>query len=64
MLPRILPMALVVLVCACGPGAERLPLDDLVLRDSTYLAPVTLEPYTGRVFRLFEDEPDRLQLDE
>ncbi len=44
-----------------GPRAA--DLDDLVLRDSTYLVAETLEPFTGRVVRHFASEPDRVQLE-
>ena len=43
---------------ACTPTPNR-ALADLVLQDSVYLVPETLEPYTGDVF---PDEPDKLQL--
>ena len=63
LLRRHLVLAALALVAACSaPGAER-NLDELVLSDSTYLDPATLEPYSGRVVRMFRDEPDRRQLE-
>ncbi len=59
-LPRIL--ALLVVLAACSGGARTVALDSLVLQDSLYLDPVTLEPFTGVVERYFEDDPGRLQL--
>ena len=37
-------------------------LNELVVRDSTYLEPETLQPFTGQVVRVFEDDPDQIQL--
>jgi hypothetical protein len=34
-----------------------------VLRDSTYLAPGTLEPFSGRVVRHFADAPEKVQIE-
>jgi hypothetical protein len=44
-------------------GEPRVPLDSLVVRDSTYLVAETGEPYTGEVFRAFSDDPDHIQLE-
>ena len=38
------------------------PLDELVLQDSIYMDAETLEPFTGRVERVFEDDPREVQL--
>jgi hypothetical protein len=35
----------------------------LAILDSTYIHPGTLVPYTGRVFRMFETDPEVQQLD-
>jgi antitoxin component YwqK of YwqJK toxin-antitoxin module len=33
-----------------------------VLQDSTYFEPETMEPFTGEVFRLFDKDPEAVQL--
>ena len=38
------------------------PLDELVLQDGIYRDAETLEPFTGRVERVFEDDPREVQL--
>lgn len=48
-------------VVACGGGGER-DLSELVLRDSTYHEPSTLEPFTGNVVRRFAEDPGKIQL--
>lgn len=53
---------LTVLLCACAKTATPRSLDELVIRDSTYVDPETLVPYTGRVFRTFEADPHRQQI--
>ena len=40
------------LLSGCGPGTAQ-NLDDLMVRDSTYLDPGTLEPFSGRIVRYF-----------
>jgi len=60
MLPR-LALTLSFVAFACGPTASR-DLSELVLQDSTYFAPETMEPYTGEVLGYFDDEPEKLQL--
>ena len=45
----------------CGGPPPR-DLGDLLIRDSTYYEPATMEPYTGPVFRPFDDEPERAEL--
>jgi hypothetical protein len=47
---------------ACAPTPNR-DLTELILRDSVYFVPETMEPYTGDVFRGFPDEADKLQLE-
>ena len=41
---------------------QGVPLDELVLQDSIYMDAETLEPFTGRVERVFEDDPREVQL--
>ena len=53
----------VAFMAACGPAAEPRNLDELVLQDSLYLAPATLEPFTGPVFRPFAEEPEVNQIE-
>lgn len=48
---------------ACGPDVAPRNLDELVLQDSLYLEPTSLEPYTGPVFRPFADEPGTNQVE-
>lgn len=49
---RALVFLMLVLAWGCSSGVPR-NLDDLMVRDSTYLDPETLEPYSGDVFRYF-----------
>lgn len=55
-------LLLALLLTGCGPE-PRVALDTLVLRDSLYLAPGSLEPFTGRVFRVFADDPEQVELE-
>ncbi|MDP2959135.1 MAG: hypothetical protein Q8N53_22125 [Longimicrobiales bacterium] len=55
-------LALWVAAPGCA-GTRPVDLATLVQRDSVYLAPGTLEPYSGAVVRHFVDEPDRVQLE-
>lgn len=58
---RVLAGALLVgTACADGAPAD---LDVLVLRDSTYLTPGTLEPFTGRVVRYFPGDGAKVQIE-
>ncbi len=50
-----------VLLSACAELTAR-NLDELVVQDSTYHHPTTLEPYSGTVFKLFDSDPGRVQL--
>lgn len=59
---RPLILCLAVLACADRPSVSAVRLDALVIRDSTYLDPETLEPFTGRVEKTFDDDPEQLQL--
>ena len=56
-------LTLIVLIgLGCGGPAPR-DLSELVVRDSTYLDPVSLEPYSGPVFRTFADAPADIQIE-
>ena len=60
------PIALLlafVLGCGRGDSFDPVELRDLVLRDSTYYEPVTLEPYTGPVSSAFLTDSDRMQIE-
>ncbi|MGY8799122.1 MAG: hypothetical protein ACKVG4_10105 [Longimicrobiales bacterium] len=51
------------LLSGCSDVVRRVvPLDDLVLRDSVYMDAETLEPFTGGVERVFNDDPREVQL--
>ena len=51
------------LLSGCSDVVRRVvPLDDLVLRDSVYMDAQTLEPFTGGVERVFNDDPREVQL--
>ena len=56
---------LLVSLLACSPTSREQPaeLRDLVLRDSTYFEPATLEPYTGPVSSTFLTDPERIQVE-
>ena len=47
---------------ACSAATPERELSELVLQDSTYFAPETMEPYTGDVLKYFPDEPDKVQV--
>ena len=53
---------LAVLLIGCGEATPPRSLHELTIQDSTYLDPETLLPYTGRVFRMFETDPEMRQL--
>lgn len=54
---------LVALLCsACSALTPERELTELVLRDSTYLSPEDLAPYTGDVFKYFPDQTSKVQL--
>lgn len=57
--------ALLLLALACSPASSGPPreLRELVVRDSTYFAPETQEPYTGRVTSTFQLDPERTQIE-
>ena len=50
------------LLVACADAPPPRPLDELVIRDSTYVDPETFLPYTGPVFRMFETDPEMQQI--
>ncbi len=49
-------------IVSCSPAPGR-SLRELVVRDSTYLDPVTEAPYSGRVFHDFDGEEGGRQLE-
>lgn len=63
-LGRVLAWSLLVgFIGGCdGAGAPPRRLDELVLRDSTYLDPRSGEPFTGRVERRFREDTASVQL--
>lgn len=60
---RVVVLSALTAFAACASEAPVWDLDDLVVRDSTYYLPSTMEPFTGRVARSFEDDPEQLQLE-
>ena len=52
-----------VLQAGCSPERGARDLSDLVLQDSTYFAPETMEPFTGRIFRAFPDDTTRREIE-
>jgi hypothetical protein len=46
----------------CEPPLPERELGDLVVRDSTYYEPETQQPYTGRVYRTFADDPSMREI--
>jgi hypothetical protein len=56
------PTLALLLAGACFQGRPA-NLDTLVLQDSTYLAPGTREPFTGRVVRYFPGDSGRVQIE-
>ena len=52
-------MAFVLFACQ-APARE---IGELVVQDTTYLEPATMLPYSGRVFRNFPGEEERVQLE-
>jgi len=61
-LRRLLLLVLALASTACKDRLQTVPLDTLVLRDSVYLDPETLKPFTGRAEKAFEDDPGQIQL--
>ena len=51
------------LLSACAEATPPRALGELIVEDSTYLDPETLIPYTGPVFRMFEDDSEEAQLE-
>jgi hypothetical protein len=61
---KLRPLILIAaLLSACGEAAPPRSLEELVIQDSTYLDSETLAPFTGPVFRMFEDDPEKPQLE-
>ncbi len=59
----MLRLALLMLLCTgCTPTPVR-DLDELVQQDSTYYEPQTMEPYSGRVYRLFRDDSTKVEIE-
>ena len=58
---RIVAMLAVLCLSACSGPTPR-SLDELVVRDQTYLDPETLEPYSGPVFRSFPSPDEGVQV--
>ena len=56
-------VSLALFAAACGTVVGSTDLATLVQQDSTYVAPDTHEPFTGRVYRRFPDEPGRNELE-
>jgi hypothetical protein len=59
---RLFRISIAVLLLA-GCAEQRRGLDELIVVDSVYLDPVTREPWTGPVFRAFDDDPGSTQLE-
>lgn len=51
------------LLAGCSGRGPRRDLRELVVQDSTYFAPETMLPYTGRVFRNFLDDSTRVEIE-
>jgi hypothetical protein len=60
---RGLISAVLLFAAGCAPPPAERNLDELVLRDSTYFDPGTMQPYSGRVVRMFPDDPEMRQLE-
>jgi hypothetical protein len=58
---RALPLLLLIIASCLGHGAS--DLDSLTRRDSTYLSPGTLQPFSGNVVRYFPGERRHAQLE-
>lgn len=58
----LLALLAALLVAGCRPE-PRVALESLVVRDSVYFEPASGEPFTGRVYRSFPDDPDRVELE-
>jgi hypothetical protein len=59
---RVAVLASLLLATACGPGPVQ-DLDGLMVRDSTYLDPVTLEPFSGRIVRFFPHDTTLVEVE-
>lgn len=60
--PTVVAALAALAVGACG-SEPRVALESLEVRDSVYVQPATGEPFTGRVYRTFADDPDRVELE-
>ena len=58
---RLAPLAFALALACSAP--RPVELGTLVARDSTYLDPQTLQPYSGPVVRHFRDHADRVQIE-
>ena len=54
---------LVLLVLSACVGSAPRDLSELVVEDSVYVSADTRLPYSGRVFRVFPDQPGKVQLE-
>ncbi len=63
---RVSVLVTLLLAVACGrtpsPPRGARDLSELVIHDSTYYAPESMQPYTGPVFSRFLLHPDQIQL--
>lgn len=59
---RALLLLLVAFAWGCGEGPPR-NLDELMVRDSTYLHPETLDPYSGPIVRYFLHDTTLVQVE-
>jgi hypothetical protein len=55
-------LLLLLFLAACGRIGQEWDLSELVVQDSTYFDPVTMLPFTGHVFRNFEDDSTTAEL--
>ena len=60
--PMGILFALLLVLGGCAAPAPDRNLDDLVLRDSTYMEPETMEPFSGAVFRNFRNDSTRVEI--
>ena len=56
-------LAMVAASASCGGHRGTTDLNTLVRRDSTYLAPETMKPFSGNVVRYFPDDAGHVQLE-
>ncbi len=53
----------IVALGGCREGEAARDLRELVIRDSTYYAPETMQPFTGRIFRPFPADSTRTEIE-